>query len=176
MVNPSVENWGHLKQSTCIMSVQYTGGCSVHRGYHWVHRGISWVHHDECGNIMSTVGGCSVHRGIPWVHWGIPWWVRRDIMSTRGMFSTLGFRYKVSCFPNDLPPRLSWYPSGVLMISPRVLNTPSVLMISPGVLNTPSVLMIFPRCTEHPSLYCTPPVCYTDIYVGWQFELFYYPK
>ena len=30
-----------------------------------------------------------------------------DIMSTPGMFSTLGFPYKFSRFPNDLSPHLS---------------------------------------------------------------------
>ena len=71
-----------------------------------------------------------------------------DIMSTLGMFSTLGFPYKFDCFPNDLPHIYHDIPPGVLMISPSVLMisptvlmiSSTVLMISPGVLNTPGVL------------------------------------
>ena len=89
-----------LNSTTCIMCVQYIGGCSVHRGvfstsggYHEYIGGISWVHrgmfstsrryHDECGGIpwehrgmFSTSEGYHEYIGrISWVH--------------RGMFSTL---------------------------------------------------------------------------------------
>ena len=56
-------------------------------------------YHDECegyheysGSVQYT-GGYHDECG--------------DIMSTRGMFGTLGFPYKFNCFPNDLLPHLS---------------------------------------------------------------------
>ena len=50
--------FGISRETPCIMSVQYTGGCSVHWG-----DTMSTVggYHDECGlDIMSTVGGGGV--------------------------------------------------------------------------------------------------------------------
>ena len=44
----------YRSDSPCIMSVQYTWGCSVH-----------W------GDIMSTLGISWVRWGISWVHWGM---------------------------------------------------------------------------------------------------------
>ena len=138
---------------------QYTG-----EGVSWAYRVFSTLR-----NTMSTVGtpwwlwgiswiqrGCSVHWGIRLVHWD------DTMMSVGGiswvhweMFSTLGFPYKFNCFPNDLPPHLSWYPRCTHDIPP--VYSWSRLMISP------TVLIISSRCTEHPPLYCTPPVYCTDI-------------
>ena len=104
----------------------FTGGCSVHWGCS-VQWGISWVHRgvfSTVGDSMSTLRWYHDEcRGISWVH--------------RGMFSTLGFPYKFNCFPNDLPPHLSWY------LQAYSWYPPTVLMISPTVLN-------IPRCTAHP--------------------------
>ena len=105
------------------MSVQYTRGYSVHWGISFSTPG--GVQHTRGYHEYS--GGVQYSGRISWVH--------------RGMFSTLGFPYKFNCFPNDLPLHLSWYPLGVLMISPSVLNTPGVLNIL--------------RCTAHPPVYCT---------------------
>ena len=96
------------------------------------------------GDIIEYTGGCSVHRGVPPVHQGIPCTSER----TRGYYDECGgyheyteFPYKFNCFPNELPPHLTWYPSGVLMISPRCSWYP------------PTVLMVSSRCTEIPQ--CT---------------------
>ena len=56
-----------LPTSPWIMSVQYTRGCSVYRGYHEYSGRISWVHQgifctgDGCSSTLG--GGHSVHRG-----------------------------------------------------------------------------------------------------------------
>ena len=147
-------------------------------GYHWlhwgcsVHWGISWVHwvdvqynercHGYSGRIPWWVWGLSwvqrwysVHWGIPWVHWG--------------MFSTLGLPYKFSCFPDDLPQHLSWYPPGVLMIS-----SPSVLLISPQCTEHPQCSHDIPHCTHDiPPVYWTSPIVLHILgvlhrhYAGW---------
>ena len=95
--------------------VQYTGGII-----------------DYTGGVQYT-GGYHEYTEIPWWVWGISWvhW---------GMFSLLGFSYKFYCFPNDLPPHLSWYPPIVLMLSPSVIRISPVYWTSPVVLETPSVL------------------------------------
>ena len=105
----------------CIMSVQYTGGCSVHWGVQYT------------GGIIEYTGGCSVH-------WG-------HIMSTPGDVQYTGVSPGVSIqiqlfsrwpsptfimispwythliFPQctEHPPVYSWYPSGLLHI-PGVLH------------------------------------------------------
>ena len=72
------------------MSVQYTGGCAVQRGYS-VHRGYHWVYR-----------GCSVHWGNHWVHQGV-FSTLGDIMSTpRGDQCSGGYHeytggYHVEC-------------------------------------------------------------------------------
>ena len=80
-----------LIYSPCMMSVQYIGGCAVHRemfstlgdiieytGGCSIHWSISLVHREvfsTVGDIMSTAGdimstaGCSVHWEIPLVQW-----------------------------------------------------------------------------------------------------------
>ena len=73
ILGKEAKTYCHMEFSPCIMSVQYTGGCAVHRGMF-----------STPGVIMSTVrgyheysGGCSVHQGV--------------IMSTVGdTMSTLG--------------------------------------------------------------------------------------
>ena len=62
-----------------------------------------------------------------------------DIMSTVGVFSTVGYSNN-----KRFPPTVLNTPT-VLKITPTVLNTPMVLKISPTVLNTPTVLKISPR-------------------------------
>ena len=53
------------------------------------------------GHIMSTVGGVEYTGGYHDKCGGYHEYVHL------GMFSTLGFPYKFSCFPNDLPTHLS---------------------------------------------------------------------
>ena len=82
-----------------------------------------------------------------------------DIMSSMEVFSTLGFPYKFNCFPNDLPPHLSRYPPGVLVISPSVLYSSQCTHDIPHF--THDV-----QCTEHPLLYCTFPGVLHRHYAG----------
>ena len=110
-----------------------------------MHVGISWV-----------PWGCSVPWGIPsfeiWVPWG-------DIMSTVGVFSTVGYSNNKRFFPprySWYPPRASWYPPQY-WTSPMVLKiTPTVLMIPPRYWTPSTVLKIsphlswYPHGTEHP--------------------------
>ena len=68
------------RYTPCIMSVQYTGGCSVYWREPWVQWGIPLVHQ----GVFSTLWGYHEYtRGLPWWMWEISWvhW---------GMFSTLG--------------------------------------------------------------------------------------
>ena len=58
------------------------------------------------------------------------WWVS---WVHRGIFSALGFPYKFSCFPNDLPPHLSWYPPVYSWYPSSVLNTQVYLWYPPPV-------------------------------------------
>ena len=59
--------------SSCIMCVQYIGGCSVH----WVDAMSALEGYHE------YIGGCSVHRGDIMMHVG-------DIMSTPGDVQYIG--------------------------------------------------------------------------------------
>ena len=115
------------------MCVQYRGGYLEYRGgYHEYRGGLSWV---PWGDIM-------MHVGDSWVLWRV--------------FSIVGGKSFVIWVPHDTehPPRYSnfkgWYP-------PRYWTPSTVLMISPMVLNTPTVLMISPHGTEHPSRYSRYP-------------------
>ena len=45
---------------------------------------------------------------------------------------------------------------------------PCVLMVSPTVLNTPSVLSDIPQCTEHPSVLNDIPGVLHRHYAGWE--------
>ena len=115
--------------------IEYTGGVQYSGGYHEYSGGclLHWGYHDECGEIS-------------WVH--------------RRMFNTLGFLYKFSCFPDDLPPHLSWYPPVCSWYPPVYWTPPSVLMIFP------TVLMISPQCTEILRYTAHTPVYFTDIMQG----------
>ena len=83
-----------LQVSSCIMCVQYIGGCSVHRGVFSTSgdtMSTSGGYHEYIRGYHEYIGGCSVHQrdtmstsgdvqyigGIPRVH-------RGDIMSTLG--------------------------------------------------------------------------------------------
>ena len=61
-------------------------------------------YHEYTGGVFSTLEGyhdeCACGGYGTMMSMG-------DIMSTPGMFNTLGFPYKFNCFPNDLPPHLS---------------------------------------------------------------------
>ena len=99
-----------LMYPPCIMSVQYTGGCAVHRGVIMstvgdtmstpgdvqYTGGLSWV---QWGDTMSTLGDVQYtggyHEytgGLPWWMWGISWVHRGcsvhwgDTMSTLGVY------------------------------------------------------------------------------------------
>ena len=123
------------------------------------------------GDIMSTVGISWVPWGLSWVPWGISWctwgiswvpwgysvpwgipsfeiWVPwGDIMSTVGVFSTVGYSNNKRFFPHgtqDNPHGTQDIPH-IYHDIPTVLNTPTVLKISPTVLMiSPTVLMISP--------------------------------
>ena len=163
-------------ESPCIMSVQYTRGCSVHRGIHWVHRRpieytgwISWVHRQ----VFSTLG-------IPWVHWGISWVKLGDIMSTLGVFSTLGdtmstlwdtmmsvggyLEYNGGCSLHrgfhQIQLFSQWHSRTFIMISP------GVLMISLQGTEHSHCTHDIPRCTEHPPVYCNPR-CTAQTFAVW---------
>ena len=193
------------------MSVQYTGGCVVHQGmfstlgvfsalggYHehtggWsVQWGIPWVLRGgtmmSVGDITSTPGGyydeCDDQcGGISWVHWG--------------MFSTLGFPHKFSCFPKDLPhiyhdihirnpyeksikrqkttktPGVPWYPPGVLNTPQCTHDIPPVYSwYSLGVLNI-SHCSHTPQCTAQTSCKVEIPV---NIFTHLSVDIFYSPK
>ena len=127
--------------------LEYHGDVQYRGGYHGYRGGYLDYHVD----LMIHVG---------------------DIMSTLGVFSTMGdlllFEYphgtehpmvlmiSPMCIMISPPPRYSnykgWYPI-------TVLNTPKVLMISPTVLNTPTntqdipTFIISPHGTEHPPRY-----------------------
>ena len=123
--------------------------CAVHQGmfsrlggYHWIHWGLFSTLGGGGGHITNTPRLFST-VGIPWVHW------RNTMMTvggyheyTGGCSAHWGFHTNFSCFPNDRPSHLSWYPTCVLMISP------TVLMISSSVLN---IL----HCTARILVYCT---------------------
>ena len=143
--------------------------------------GISWVPWGVC----STVGGYhplkfEYRRGISWCMWG-------DIMSTVGVFSTMGYsnNKRLSPYGTQHPPRYSWYPPRPSWNPPRywtsstVLNTPTVLKISPhlswyphstehphGTQDIPHGAHDIPHGTEHPPRYWTPPRYCTHIIQG----------
>ena len=128
------------------MSVQYTGGCSVH----WGMSLNTLVVFSTVGDIMSTTGVFSAVR---------------DIMSTAGGFGTLGVTMNmlvdtmssmgdIISTPGDVQ-----YINDFPMTSHHIYrDTPCVLMISPSVLNAPQCTHDISHCTHDiPPVYCTPP-------------------
>ena len=131
------------------MSVQYTGGYSVHWGnimstlgdvqYTGVFSTLG-SYHDKCGEGHCENNWIGVETPVYWTSPGVlkisPTLIIVPLHCTHG-----------------IPPVYSWYTSSVLMISPTVLNTPCVFMEPP----------IY--CT-HPSLLHTSAVLHKH-YTGW---------
>ena len=127
--------WGDI-MSTVGDILSTVGGVQYCGGYHDKCGGISWVPwrvFSTVGDIMSTVEGVQYRGGIPsfeiWVPWGISWCMWGDIMSTVGVFSTVGYSNN-----NWLFPPWYWTPSMVLMIFPHMHHD-------------------IPHSTEHPPWY-----------------------
>ena len=112
-----------------------------------------------------------------------------DIMSTMGVFSTVGYSNNKRLSPtvlntlhgtHDIPTCIMISPTvlniptvlkitpTVLMISPRYSRyLPTFIMISPTVLNTPTLLKMSPHGTHDiPTVLNTPTVLHTH-YTGW---------
>ena len=127
------------------MSVQYTGGVQY-----------SWNGKTCLVDVTLSVKSLITLYNVCAVHWG-------DIMSTAGVFSTLGgtmtsvggyHEYSGGCsvhcgfhtnsivFPMTFPTFIMISP-GVLMISPQCTH------------DIPHCTHDILRCTEHPPLYCT---------------------
>ena len=82
--------------------------CAVHRGcaVHWgMFSTLEDIIKYTVADIMSTLGVFGKVGDTMSTLGNIMSTV--DIMSTPGMFSTPGFLFKFSCFPNYLPPHLS---------------------------------------------------------------------
>ena len=148
--------------------LEFCGDVQHRGGYHDARGGISWIlwwcsvpWGDTILWNLSTVGDIMLHVG--------------DIMSTLGVFSTMGYSNNKRFSPRY------WTPSMVLMISPTcimisptLLNTPTVLkisptfiMISPTVLNTPQYSRYPPRYSWYPPWYWTPTTVLHTNYTGW---------
>ena len=95
-------HWG-ISLSTRGRYHEYTGGVQYTGGYHEYTGG----YYDECGRYHEYSWG--VHREDTISTFEDTMMNVGDIMSTSGMFSTLGFPCKFNCFPNDIPPHLSLY-------------------------------------------------------------------
>ena len=151
------------------------------------------------GVILSTVGGVQYRGGYHPLKFeyrgGISWYMWGDIMSTMGVFSTVGYSNNKR-FPSTVlnTPTVLMISPTCIMISPTVLNTPTVLKITPHgthdiphgtqdiphiyhdfftVLNTPHGTQDIPHGTpdiphgtEHPLRYWAPPQYCTHIIQG----------
>ena len=131
---------------------EYTGRCSVQWGISWVQRGFQYTggHHEYAGGYHDEYGGYHQYTGGCLVH-------------TNSIFS------------QDLPPHLSWYLAGVLMISPSVLNTSQCTHDIPHCIHDiPHCIHDIPQCTAHPlpPVYCTspPPGVLHRHYAGWDLK------
>ena len=174
------------KKAPCIMSVQYIGGCSVHRGIPWVHQGIPWVHQ---GDIMSTSGGVQYIRGIPWVHremfstsegyheyiGGISWVHQGDIMIHVG--DTMSISGGCSVHQGDTMSTLGGYHEyigGISWVHQGMFSTSEFSIEIERILSScsPTCIMISLHCTED------PPMCswYPPMYSWYPFDVLNIPR
>ena len=162
--------WGVL---STMGGVQYRGGYHEYRG------GVQYRggYHDKCGGYLEYRGGYHEYRGEVILstmgdvlkfeyRGGISWWMWGDIMSTVGVFSTVGYSNNKTFPPtvlntlhgthdipqvhHDIPPRY-WTSPTVLKVTPTVLMiSPTVLNIPHGTQGIPHIYHDIPHGTEHP--------------------------